>query len=65
MGEKKTEGEEQINARLRELTEQTRRLRSELDELIQDIPEQRLRSSSADTHLRFHRVPSKRSPDRE
>jgi hypothetical protein len=57
MGRKKTEGEEQINARLRELTEQTRRLRGELNELIRDTPEQRLRSTSADSHLRYHRVP--------
>ena len=60
MARKKTEGEEQINARLRELTEQTRRLRGELNELIQDIPQQRLRSSAADAHLRFHRVPGRR-----
>jgi hypothetical protein len=57
MRRKKTGGEEQINARLRELTEQTRRLRGELDEMIREGPEDRMRSASADAHLRFHRVP--------
>ena len=53
--------EDRIKARLRELTEDTRRLREELEELIQHQPD-RSRSMSDDRPQRLRNAGRRRKP---